>query len=169
MWGGGQNPVGTVISYFGESAPAGYLICDGTAYNKADYPTLSAHLLALTDTTPYVVSGDDTKFKVPDLRGEFLRGSGTNGHTGQGNGDDVGTHQDATEHNFTRNSLATQYAYYNTSGGPTTQYMDPRNRDTDIASAGRAQVGGAGQSYTDAPARYTARPTNTSVLYCIKY
>ena len=87
----------------------------------------------------------------------------------KGGGSAVGTHQDATEHNFIRNSLGTNYAYYNTAGGETSQYMDPRNRDADIASAGRAQIGGANQGYTDAPARYTSRPTNTSVLYCIKY
>ena len=33
----GGNPVGTIISYFGESAPDGYLKCDGATYNKADY------------------------------------------------------------------------------------------------------------------------------------
>ena len=35
-------------------------------------------------------------FGIPDLRGEFLRGTGTNSHVNGGNGAGVGEHQDAT-------------------------------------------------------------------------
>ena len=62
----GCLPVGTIISVFDEVAPNHFLICDGTTYNKADYPILAAKLLSLTDHSAYEVSGDDTKFKVPD-------------------------------------------------------------------------------------------------------
>ena len=91
------NPVGTIIHFFGETAPSGYLICNGAEYADADYPILAAQLKGLTTNTPFVGSDSD-HFKVPDLRGEFLRGTGTNGHTNQGNGANVGVHQDATQH-----------------------------------------------------------------------
>ena len=88
--------VGEVKAFFAETAPNGFLVCDGATYNKADYPQLANLLLSLTDHSAYEVSGDDTKFKVPDLRGEFLRGSGTNSHANQGSGGAVGEHQDGT-------------------------------------------------------------------------
>ena len=166
-YGMGPNPTGTIIHFFGESAPEGYLACDGTTYNKVDYPALSTHLLALTNHSAYEVSGDTTKFKVPDLRGEFLRGTGTNSRTNMGSGAAVGTHQDGTAHRYfgldTGNNIYWEHISNNT-------YREAINKDTNIkfadANSGRwigAQTGSGG-NYT----HYTARPTNTSVLYCIK-
>lgn len=31
-------PTGTIINFFGDIAPDGYLSCDGTQYLKSDYP-----------------------------------------------------------------------------------------------------------------------------------
>lgn len=36
-----KNPTGTIISYMGNHAPEGYLICDGSVYNIKDYPQLA--------------------------------------------------------------------------------------------------------------------------------
>lgn len=60
--GGGASfgvPVGTVINYYGTTAPEGYFICDGSTFSQTDYPELAA-LLGST--------------LLPDLRGEFVRG-----------------------------------------------------------------------------------------------
>jgi microcystin-dependent protein len=64
------NPVGTVISFAGPKAnlPAGYLICDGTSYNTADYPNLFAAIATSWGST------SSATFNVPDMRGMFLRG-----------------------------------------------------------------------------------------------
>lgn len=158
------NPVGTILAYFGDSAPDGYLACDGSAHNKTDYPTLAAHLATLSTASQYVVDGDNTKFKVPDLRGEFLRGTGTNSHTNQGSGSTVGTHQDATEIpylGFTTNAIRSMRGnstsvsnYDNLAGTKTANYL--------IASASVS----TGSSDYD---KFTVRPTNCSVFYCIKY
>ena len=57
----GGNPVGTVIMYYGTTAPDGYLACDGSSFSPTDYPKLRAVLgSAIT----------------PDLRGHFVRGLG---------------------------------------------------------------------------------------------
>lgn len=56
-------PVGTVISYYGATAPEGYFACDGAEFDAAVYPKLAAVL---------------GKNKVPDLRGYFIRGYGPN-------------------------------------------------------------------------------------------
>lgn len=165
----GCVPLGTILPYFGETAPTHFLICDGTAYNKVDYPELAAHLLALTDPSPYVVSGDDTKFKVPDLRGEFLRGSGTNSHTNQGNGANVGVHQDATSipdfSIYANNNNPRLKFTYNVNDVKNTNYPDAVSssgntfgelyKSTTYASSGNSFI--------------TTRPTNTSVTYIIAY
>ena len=168
------NPVGTVISFFGYEAPLGYLVCDGTEYAKADYPYLAIHLADLDDhysTTQYEGSDGD-HFKVPDLRGEFLRGSGTNSHTNQGNGGNVGVHQDATVMPGIANSFISANKMYLDVGG-TAGMSDVRlsETDTSVLGTGSANMSSTNNLNVTYPRiqKYTARPTNTSVLYCIKY
>lgn len=153
----GFTPIGTIIPMIAETAPANYLICDGTAYNKSDYPELAAHLLSMTSHSMYEVSGDATKFKVPDLRGEFLRGTGTNSHSGNGNGATVGTHQDSTK-------IPRVW-----SGGAAAiipKDVAPANVDNNTAQGSASYLISTSENngYYE---YYTARPTNTSVLYCI--
>lgn len=62
------NPVGTIISFAGASVPDGYIECDGRALQGSSYPELSAAIGTLYGT------GGAGTFRVPDLRGEFLRG-----------------------------------------------------------------------------------------------
>lgn len=62
-------PTGSVVPYGGDSAPSGFLLCDGTAVNRTTYATLFA-LVGVR-----FGSGDGTTtFNVPDLRGRFIRG-----------------------------------------------------------------------------------------------
>ena len=85
-----STPTGAIIAYFGSSPPAGWLMCDGSEYNTTEFVSLY-NLLNSSYT--------------PDLRGTFLRGSGTNSTyknaygsyiTGQDVGsyaeDNIGTH-----------------------------------------------------------------------------
>jgi hypothetical protein len=54
-------PIGTVIAFWGNSAPNKYLVCNGSTYSTSSYPKLYSFL------------GTN---RVPDLRGCFLRGMG---------------------------------------------------------------------------------------------
>jgi microcystin-dependent protein len=63
-------PSGSVIAYAGASAPTGYLLCDGTSYATSAYPALFAAI-------GYAYGGLGGNFNVPDTRGIFLRGAGT--------------------------------------------------------------------------------------------
>jgi microcystin-dependent protein len=61
------QPVGAIIAFGGTTAPTGWLMCDGTGYDKVTYNIL------------YSVIGNafghvGTFFNVPDCRGLFLRG-----------------------------------------------------------------------------------------------
>jgi hypothetical protein len=92
---------GTIITFGGVSAPAGYLLCDGNYVSKTQYADLYA---AIGDAWG-VAPGDN--FRLPDLRGLFLRGAGTNntikrsgdgafaqgGSVGQRGADSLGKHK----------------------------------------------------------------------------
>lgn len=68
------NPIGTVIAFAGNSAPAGYLICNGAAVSRTTY----AKLFAVIGTTYGAGNGSST-FNLPNLTNRFIMGSGTAG------------------------------------------------------------------------------------------
>jgi microcystin-dependent protein len=164
-------PTGTIINFFGDTAPDGYLSCDGTQYLKSDYPLLASHLASLTTANLYVGSDND-HFKVPDLRGEFLRGTGTNSHVNQGNGANVGVHQDGTEIPSYRNLRGGANLIQFRDGGSSVKdvafdKVDGIKQGTgymNISASASGDNAGDTLAYIQIP-----RPTNTSVLYCIKY
>lgn len=96
-----ETPVGSLIQTMSNSAPKHYLICDGSEYAIGTYPELEAHFVKEFGAVNHF-GGASGKWKVPDLRGEFLRMTGTNSHintvTGlkEGNGADIGAHQEAS-------------------------------------------------------------------------
>jgi len=61
-------PTGTILAYAGDTAPAGWQLCDGTAFNRVNNPALFAVIGTRFGFT------DSTNFRVPDFRGQFLRG-----------------------------------------------------------------------------------------------
>ena len=65
-------PLGTVLSFAGQTAPHGYLLCDGASYKVADYP----HLYAVIGN---IYGGDSTNFNVPNLVDKFIQGSTASG------------------------------------------------------------------------------------------
>ena len=71
-------PVGTIISYMGINAPSGYLACNGAVYNISQYPELSNHFNNNFGNAGYFGGNGTSTFAVPDLRGEFLRGTDSN-------------------------------------------------------------------------------------------
>ena len=171
---GMPTPIGTIIPYMGKTAPADYLACDGAEYNISDYPDLSSFITTQFGSVNFF-GGDGTKtFAVPNLNGEFLRGTGTNAHANQGSGAEVGVHQDGTEmpvYGAWKNNKI--YVSKNGYNGIIL------NVDSDIipSSLTRVAVSGANETFESVEPDYiangfdtafTSRPTNTSVLYCIK-
>ena len=159
-------PAGTVITYMGNNAPIGYLPCDGNVYNISDYLVLAEQIKNEFGSFNYYGGDGETTFALPDLRGEFLRGTGTNIHSNSGNGLEVGKHQDATNHleifNVIDSSTDTRMFF------PAS--MRPSNYDTRTEIFRRwNSINGATVTSEGGAGIYTSRPTNTSVLYCIKY
>ena len=74
---------GMVAAFAMSSAPTGWLTCDGTAVSRTTYSDL---FTAIGTTWG---SGDGTStFNVPDLRGAFLRGTGSHGTSNMADGND---------------------------------------------------------------------------------
>lgn len=163
---GDTTPVGTIISFMGIQAPLYYLACDGTTYNIVDYVELANFIEAQFGSKNYFGGNGTTTFAVPDLRGEFLRGTGTNSHENQGSGANVGVHQDGTvTFDFTLNPNDLGQIF----GSDVTK--SAKNKDYAYTTRAYNNMGTYSQSTApdDYSGSYTSRPTNTSVLYCIKY
>jgi Phage Tail Collar Domain len=62
-------PPGTVVAFAGESAPPGWLLCDGAPVSQSMYPALFAAI-----GTAHGNGGMSGRFNLPDLRGRFVRG-----------------------------------------------------------------------------------------------
>lgn len=171
----GFTPIGTVISVMSNEAPNNYLVCDGTAYNISEYSDLANFFEEQFGSKNFFGGDGTTTFAVPDLRGEFLRGTGTNSHTNpftertEGSGSSVGVHQQATAHRFY------QVEFDNGVFGFTDAPGNAGYPDGSKVS-GKMKYSTAFTNETpeppvggDYPRYYTSRPTNTSVLYCIAY
>jgi microcystin-dependent protein len=75
-------PPGTMLDYGGASAPAGYLLCDGSAISRTTYAQLFTAI-----GTAFGGGDGTTTFNLPDLRGRFTRGR----DAGAGRDPDVGS------------------------------------------------------------------------------
>lgn len=62
-------PPGAIMPYGGSTAPPGWVLCDGTTYDGT-LPEFNR----LFDAIGLGFGGSGNMFKVPDLRGQFLRG-----------------------------------------------------------------------------------------------
>lgn len=166
---GGYAPIGTIISFMGVSAPSGFLICDGSVYQIGLYPHLARFFEDQFGQSNYFGGDGSTTFAVPDLRGEFLRGAGVNSHTNQGSGSNVGTHQNATEHSITtvdNSTYALGERHFQSESGIS---RNARNVDANIAGQTKVFTGTSqSTSGGNDDVYFSSRPTNTSVLYCIK-
>ena len=173
----GDTPVGTVIAFMGKTPPDGYVACDGSEYETKDWPDFVSFLRKqFNDIHYFGTSDDDDHFKVPDLRGEFLRGTGTQTHDpGYGadyiytiSGDNVGKHQQP--------SMFGVFYSTNSNSNKTLDFNSPSINYSTVQTDGRYGIKDGTRKRinidttdTVSPSQqyWIARPTNTSVLYCI--
>ena len=83
------GPAGAIMAFAGTTAPSGWLKCEGQAISRTTYATLFAVI-----GTTWGAGDTTTTFNVPDLRGMFVRGTGTNATGGSSGtvGPSVGTY-----------------------------------------------------------------------------
>jgi microcystin-dependent protein len=151
----GLNPPGTILAFAGSQCPAGYLPADGTKRPKTAYPAL--YEVLGTSWGPE----DSNNFQMPDLRGSFLRGSGSQTHENISyDGPGVGQKQPDSLQQHTHTEVAVdETSYY---GGPN---MDPGPfpvRYPVYLRSNPATSNASGRTSGE------TRPFNHGVIFCIK-
>lgn len=160
-----EQPVGAVISYMGNNAPNGYLKCDGSIYKIADYSKLAEQIKNEFGSYNYYGGNGTTTFAIPDLRGEFLRGTGNNARQNQGNGANVGQHQDATAIPNFRFNVSGLLGFNDNKEG----WVSSNPDSVSYPTVPGIYLGSSKTMTEKSASNFTTRPTNTSVLYCIKF
>lgn len=136
---------GAVLFFAMNAAPAGWKVCDGSLVSRATYAALFAAI-----GTIYGAGDGATTFKLPDLRGEFIRGTdgGRGVDAGRALGSAQGDQNKAHSHTFGYTAAGD-----GTPGGP--YYSIPN-------LAGAANV-----RETNVDGGAEARPRNVALLPCI--
>ena len=147
-------PVGAVNTFAMNVAPTGWLACDGSTVSRTTYSSL----FAVVGTT-YGSGDGSTTFKVPDLRGEFVRG------WDDGRGVDSGrSFGSAQADEFEAHYHVGGFAGVNSSGSFGASSVGTAgnlNEQLGLSTINHPNTSTVGGSET--------RPRNIALLYCIKY
>lgn len=161
------NPIGTVISFMGSTAPEDYLVCDGGVHNIAEYPDLAEFFREQFGSASHFGGDGETTFAVPDLRNLFLRGY--HGELEEQLSGDVGIKQEATEHfNVSPYTDGVRWASKFVAPSGQSSALTPDFADSISSPLEKAECGGHSRTSLMVNATYTSRPVNMAVLYCIK-
>jgi hypothetical protein len=168
-----EIPVGSIIPFYGNEAPAGYLICNGGHFAKSSAPRLYA--LFMAQSPEHVLSADTAK--VPDLTGMFLRGAGR--EVGEDSPSQVGRRESQSlgDHNHTYSRINRLFASHK-QGSPPNGWRDvPVEGTSALARSGEGGapsnkfgVGlqAAREATSNAGGETEIRPSNVSVNFIIK-
>jgi microcystin-dependent protein len=164
---------GTIIAFAQSgSTPSGYIWCDGSAVSRATYPALFAAI-----GTTWGTGDGSTTFTLPDLRGLFLRGTGTNnivkrqdgafatsGNTGTYSGDTFGSHN----HTLTLNTADYAAGFKNNIGvlAPNQNQQNTGQKST-AGNINPEKEGGGAPIANNGTAE--TKPVNATVTYFIKF
>jgi microcystin-dependent protein len=159
------SPAGIIAPFAGTSAPSGWLACQGQAISRSTY----ASLFTAIGTT--WGSGDgSTTFNLPDLRGMFLRGTGTNatGSSSGAVGPSVGAY--AADTYLNHNHTATDSGHTHSVGAFASPGLSPGGTTYQTGS-GTTSSGTGYASITVATSTTggtETKPKNYGILYIIK-
>lgn len=151
-------PVGTIVGYIGTSTTwsntnSPWLLCDGSAFERSNYPSLFSIIGTVYGTTT------SSNFKVPDLRGRFLYNG--NQYTSQFQGYAVSP----TQFTVTIPASLPQHAHA-LSSGVTVSGVATREKNA-MANFTQATPFDLMTAYGTGPANQLV-PANASVLWLIK-
>lgn len=172
-------PTGAVMPFAMNSAPSGWLAANGNEYSKTGtYATLFAAIGTTYGETNGSGGTGTTHFRVPDLCGYFVRGSGTNrdgtasGAFGQKQANAVGPHT----HSGTTGDDSPDHTHLYTRMSISNTGNDSPDGSGKSWSTASVNTGGASTRHqhpfttsSQSPASTTeTRPANIALLYCIK-
>ena len=161
---GAAVPSGAVFYFAANSAPSGYLTCDGSSISRITY----ADLFAVVGTT--FGSVDANTFNLPDLRGEFIRGFDN------GKGTDSGRTFGSSQSGST--ALPNNAFGTSNPGNHNHSYSDEKNgngggqggggANTGTVSSGKTTGNAGAHTHTITGGDPETRPRNIALLPCIK-
>ena len=141
--GGAGVPVGSVFWLAAQTAPEGYLICDGSAVSRTEY----ADLFAAIGTT-FGTGDGSTTFALPNLQAAFIRGAGS---------------QDGYSATFGQKQEATSI------GSVILQGRDVSVHNYDKSANATSNIGNASSGTSLTFGYYSVRPYNIALTPIIKY
>ena len=168
-------PAGAVMPFAMATAPTGWFSCDGTLLSRTTYALLFAAI-----GTTFGVGDGSTTFAIPDLRGRFVRSTGTDGtatalalgvkqgdmfqdhgHSNTATASGVGDHTHSIPANTDPGNTSDRLTY-GSAGGTTATVSSAAGAHghTITVTIGGADSGDFGAE---------TRPYNMALNYCIKY
>jgi len=163
------SPAGIIAPFAGTTAPSGWLACEGQAVSQTTYAALYAAIGATWNT-----GGEGAgNFRLPDLRGMFVRGTGTNatGSSSGAVGPSVGAYAADTylNHSHTASQPAHSHSYTGVSGS--SSYNGGTGGSITVPNAAALTTGTAQPAITvdtSTTGGTETKPKNYGVLYIIK-
>lgn len=159
-------PVGSMVAFPRASVPPGFLEIDGSVQSVAAYPDLAAYLGTTFN------KGDEGagNFRLPESRGEFLRG--WDHGRGVDAGRVIGSRQDASIVSAGDAAVTgvSVVAFYNDLNDDSAAFRARLNSDGTPTALPNVQYVGTGANISGpgiASAMYV-RPRNLAVMWCIK-
>ena len=169
---GDKIPAGTITAFGGIAAniPSGYILCNGSSVLRSDYPTL----FATVGTT--WGSADGAHFNLPDFRGVFLRGDGSQTIGGVTYTGTLGTVTKDSFQGFQVGMTVSSTTYYGraepvgnaVSSSPNAPYATAQFNSGAIGSTGMVTAVSDGTNGVPRTS-FETKPANASVNYIIKY
>tara|TARA_Y100000004_G_C8921768_1_gene415743 strand:- start:731 stop:1483 length:753 start_codon:yes stop_codon:yes gene_type:complete len=160
--------VGMVASFAMTAPPTGWLACDGSAVSRTTY----SDLFAAIGSTWGSGNGSST-FNVPDLRGAFLRGTGSHGTNNMADGNDfAGPSVGSFENDQFQGHGHTLYSKGGYGNGDAVVSMrDAPSGSGVFAIEDRDGFVQQPVDFGNSSPRYgdETRPFNAGVKYCIKF
>lgn len=151
------NPVGTVITFWGTTAPDGYLACNGGTFSATAYPKLYTLLGAA---------------KTPDMRGYFVRGYDTrNTIDPDGASRSIGSTQQDAIRNIVGEINSVMNVHHGTPSQSGALWTDNQGgSDLWIGNGSRDVFHRINfNASRSVPTSTENRPKNVALLYCIKH
>ena len=163
-------PPGAVLPFAMNVVPSGWLAANGAAVSRTLYPALFASIGTL-----YGAGDGSTTFALPDLRGYFVRGQGTNadgtaaGTFGTKQTDSFSSHghsassdiQGSHVHSYKDKYISGGFNQTASSGGAQYAATETKNTEPGGSHSHTITVNAEGGTET--------RPKNIAMLYCIKF